>query len=754
VRNHPLSVGLACLAALALAMFADVLAPGTRVLGHASTDLFRQFLPWREFGFRELAAGNVALWNPHIFGGAPYHGGMQAALFYPLNWLFLVLPTAQAVNWTIALNVWLLGAFTYLWALRRELQPLAAFAGAALLMFCAPFFFHIYAGHLANIAAMAWVPLVLLAVDEWLRTRRPAWCLVGMLAVCMQILAGHPQYVYFTAVAATVYSLLRLAGGYPEALRAAAGLGAFCAGGVALAAVQFFPGVQAAGETVREQALPYALASTFAFPPENLLTLVAPAFFGDARTLPYWGRWYIWEMSLFIGVTGFALAAYGMARGQLAGKRAMLAAVVLMFVLALGKNTPLFGLLYDYAPGFDRFRSLSKFTFFCAVFLALFAAAGLDRILRAGGLERRALQAGVSAAVLLCAAAVAVRWLDWQPVMQAVLARGESYLDPRAYRDAGFVAGARAMASGGLLLAGITLGAACLLAARVQAWRFAALALTLLAIAEVMVVARASRATFDSTLVTAGLPKAVSGQAGEHRVINLFNPNSAMATGGFDVWGYDPGVTRRYAELIEWSEGGDPAKATQYAEFRNFHPLLSMLRARYVVFRDGDGVHVREARSAPLRRLELLGAHRAVADRAAALRALGDPAFDPRREVVLERQPDPVPAPAPAPGQAKVVGEGTDYLEIEAHLRSPAVLLVTDAWTPSWQARALEGSTQARYEVMPANYALRGIPLAAGTHRLRLEYSPRYFLLGAWVSALAWLLWSAGLVYILRRRHA
>ncbi len=750
-----MSVGLACLGALVLAMFLDVLvAPGTRVLGHASTDLFRQFLSWREFGFRELAGGNVALWNPHIFGGAPYHGGMQAALFYPVNWLFLILPTAQAANWTIALNVWLLGAFMYLWALRRELRPAAAFAGSAVLMFCAPFFFHIYAGHLTNLAAMAWVPLLLLAADEWLRTRRSAWCLLGMLAVCMQLLAGHPQYALFSAVAVGGYLLLRLGEKRPGRLRVACGLLAFYAGGALLAAVQLLPGLQAASETVREQALPYALAASFALPPESLLTLVAPAFFGGVSTLPYWGRWYLWEMCLFLGVTGCALAAYGIARGQTLGKRAMLAMIVILFVLALGKNTPLFGLLYDYAPGFDRFRSLSKFAFFCAVFMALFAAVGLDRILGQRGLERRAVHVAAGAAIVLCLGAVAVRWVDWGPVMRALLMQGESYLDPRAYEDRVFVASAQAWAAFGLLIAGLTLGLATALATRLQAGRFATFWLLALVVGEVFLVARMTRETFDSSLVVAGLPAEVAGRASDYRIINLSNPDSAMSTGAYDVWGYDPGVARRYAEFIEWSERGDPSKATQYADFKRFHPLLSMLRARYVVFRDHDGMQVREAKIAPLRRLELVGSHRTLPERSAVLRALGEPAFDPRREALLEARPQPVPVPAPRQGDARVVREGTDFLEIEAEVLSPSLLVVTDAWTPSWQASALAGSAQSHYEVLPTNYALRGIALAAGKHRLRLEYSPQFLRLGALVSALAWVLWIGAAAVLLRRRDA
>ena len=82
-------------------------------------------------------------------------------------------------------------------------------------------------------------------------------------------------------------------------------------------------------------------------------------------------------------------------------------------------------------------------------------------------------------------------------------------------------------------------------------------------------------------------------------------------------------------------------------------------------------------------------------------------------------------------------------MEIEAELERPSVLLVTDAWAPAWRAVPLDAGDARRYEVMPANYALRGIPLEAGKHRLRLEYAPEAFRIGALISALAWLAWAA-----------
>jgi len=745
----PLRIGLGCLALLTLAMFFDTLvAPGSRVVGQVHDDLALHFLWWREFGFGELAKGNLALWNPHIFSGAPFFGAMQSALLYPPNWLFLALPLPMATNWSIALSVWLLGTFMYLWAWRRGLHPFAAFVSAALLMFCAPYFLHVPAGHLNILCAIPWIPLLFLAIEEWLASRRLAWCLIGMLTVSMQILSGHPQYVYFTALAAGGYALLRLAERRDHRAAAAAGLLSFYAGGALLAAVQLFVGFQATAETIRSQALPFQFAASFNFPPENLITFAAPGFFGDVTNQPYWGRWYLWEACAFIGVAGLALAAYGMTTVKMAGKKALLTVAAIAALLALGNSTPLFRILFDWLPLFDRFRGAGKFIFITALVLVLFAGYGLDRVLRERTVSMRAVWAGYAITIALWVAAAAIRRADWGRVTQAMLASGQSYADRPALQAS------QAFSSLGLLLAGLTLAATVCLALWTRREHRAAFLLGALAIGEVFAFARMQRTTFDSALlVVPQLRQFLAEHPGEYRILNLWNPNTAMSLRAFDAWGYDPGVTRRYAEFIDWSEGRDPDRATNYVTFRRFHPLLAMLRVKYVVVTENSVMTIHPGAVRPLRRLELVGAYQIHGQRAEILRAMGEASFDPRKEVILEQQPDPAPVAADTQGRARIVREGTDFMEVDAEVASPSILLVTDAWARGWRAAPLEGSSQKSYQLMPANYALRAVALDRGKHRLRLEYAPLAFHLGAIVSVMAWAAWVAAAVLLWRRER-
>jgi hypothetical protein len=111
---------------LTVAMFiAVMLSSDDRVLSAFGNDLSDEFIYWRQFGFEQLRAGHLALWNPHVFSGVAFMGDFQSALLYPPNWIYLVFPLKEALNLEIALHVFLLGWFMSMWVQHYRLHPLS-----------------------------------------------------------------------------------------------------------------------------------------------------------------------------------------------------------------------------------------------------------------------------------------------------------------------------------------------------------------------------------------------------------------------------------------------------------------------------------------------------------------------------------------------------------------------------------------------------------------------------------------------------
>jgi hypothetical protein len=267
----------------------------------------------------------------------------------------------------------------------------------------------------------------------------------------------------------------------------------------------------------------------------------------------------------------------------------------------------------------------------------------------------------------------------------------------------------------------------------------------MLAVAELWWFGRSSLSRFALSEATPAARALLPYQPGDGRILNLVgSANFALSTGARDLWGYDPGVMRRYAELMTLTQGRDPNNASQYLSFSRDHPLYAMLRLRSMLVPGKDGITVYEATNG-MPHVQLISCCRVITQRDALFAALTNAAFNPREEVLLETTPHPEPELSNDPGTVRLLDSSTDHLILEAEVKSPCLLLVTDTYAKGWRARGLPGSAQAAYEVMPANYCLRAVPLAAGNHRLRLEYSPLGFRVGRWISAGSVLCW-CGLV--------
>ncbi|PYL02994.1 MAG: hypothetical protein DME31_07840 [Verrucomicrobia bacterium] len=455
----------------------------------------------------------------------------------------------------------------------------------------------------------------------------------------------------------------------------------------------------------------------------------------------------MWETSLFIGVAGLVFAVYAMIRCDRGTKWRPLIVICIAFLLALGAYTPLFGFLYTWVPGFDRFRSISKFSFLASLFLCLLAASGLDRLFR-----QKRIEIPFIAAVFAGAAALGVAgwWTastrSWPGLMNGSRASGQSYLFPQLYADTEFIAQSQHLAAMSLFVAAGVCALLGIILASARREPRALFGVIALGAAEMLVFAHGARAMFDSaTIVNRDETRFLEEHPGDYRIMNVANPNSAMLIGAQDMWGYEATVVRRYAEFMTWSQGGDPDQAMSYVKFVRYDPLFAMLRLRYVLGQRGNQLEIGDAAEAPMSHLQLVSSYRVLPDRNAIFDALRSTTFDPAREVILESEPEPKPSPSESVGTARIVAGSTDAVEIEADVEQACILLITDAFTPSWRAVALPGSVQTNYKLLPANYILRAVPLLAGHHHLRVEYTRGALTIGKWISIIAALAFLAAL---------
>jgi hypothetical protein len=322
----------------------------------------------------------------------------------------------------------------------------------------------------------------------------------------------------------------------------------------------------------------------------------------------------------------------------------------------------------------------------------------------------------------------------WVRAMQAVCDTQESELPATAFTDPVLVSQAGIFASKGLFVAAATLLVLGGLMFLVGVARKILYVVALMVIVEVFVFARSTRTTFELSATEAPKLKAFLDQRpGDYRIFYQRIPNAAMWLGKEDVWGYSPLMLKRYAEFMAFTQGQSPEGATQYLDFSRFHPLHAMLRWRYAFLPTEEGDRLLTAPGV-MPRLQLIHEYRVINGRDDIFQAMAAPNFDPQQQVILETDADPAPMPFAEKGTAQIMNSSANQMIIEADLPHPAILLITDAYSNGWRARPLPGSAQHAYQVLPANYVLRAIPLSQGHHRIRLEYLPAAFQVGKWIS--------------------
>lgn len=250
--------------------------------------------------------------------------------------------------------------------------------------------------------------------------------------------------------------------------------------------------------------------------------------------------------------------------------------------------------------------------------------------------------------------------------------------------------------------------------------------------------------------------------------------NTNMLFGLHDVRGYDTIILREYVEyleLIEPQRGIPSSKVAKLFDQRSLSsPLLDLLNVKYVLTSktvsqpgwtlvgESDGVRVyRNQRVLP--RAFVVGTAEAARDRAATLRLVGDPSFDPRRIVVLEGWVGPsgpaetgspsttgvgatpiAPPSSGAPLPVEVVEYGGNRVVARASAPEGGFLVLADVFFPGWGA-TVDGAVR---PVLRANALLRAVELTPGTHEVVFEYRPLSFRVGAFISSVA----AAGLLLL------
>lgn len=631
---------------------------------------------------------------------------------------------------------------------------------------------HLYAGHVTILCTTAWIPLFLLFVEMYLRKRTFYPALLAGLVLAVQVLGGYPGMVFYTAMGGVAYLLFRTVAIYQEERDARTIIRLLLLSviipliAILLSAIQLVPALELTRLSTRSGGISYDFATSFSFPPENLVRFLVPGFFGDGINVPYWGRWYFWELSCYVGILPMILAAAAISLKR--DKYIIFFSSLALFslLMAFGRYVSFFRLLYRFFPGFAMFRgparSLILFTISSAVlagFSASYLASATSAVLRT-----KLLKLGVILIILVVVFSFILagfspeeggKSIFWKQILALSFRQGErlariDFMNP-AFCQSSFSVCRRSLVR---LLIFLVLSSV-LVFLRAFDWldlKPVGVLLLLIIVGDLWsfgskyIVATDP----DRCQMPAELRQFLAKDKTIHRVIDLTDApqNRVMLARVSAAGGNDPALLARYAQLVNINEGRHPDEPLVIVRPTRKSKLFDLLNIKYLLFAPGTRVDHRSLKlvlataeadvyenQTCVPRAFLAQSARVIAEEDV-LDELYKPSFR-RREVVLSGRALRVTLPEakdlPGESVVRIVEYSPTKVAIEARSQRSAFLVLTDTYYPGWRAY-VDGK---EVQIYRANYVFRAVHLEAGVHKIEFVYRPVSFKIGLVITVLS-----------------
>jgi hypothetical protein len=705
-------------------------------------DFSGQFVAFAAYQYERFTHGEVPLWNPYNNGGFPFIGDTQAAVFYPPRLATIALSylsggwSYHALELEMTMHVLAYSIFMYVLVRRMTLGRAGSVYGGFIASVIASYggFVSGYPQlQLAILEAGIWLPLAVLGLVEATRGEKLSWPWLMFTGFTFGLswMAGHPQTSWFLTYLLIAYLAYRSYTKRYSRKLVLTGIVLFSLIAFGVAAVQLLPGIEYLAHTTRTglgfddkgNGFPFQDVAQFIFP--GVVSVFSP---------------------LYVGIVGLALALIAVWRRL---PESLFWGIVALFALGLsfGANSVIYPALYNLAPGLRFFRGQERAAYLVANSLSILAGLGVAHLVTWDRLQdfkaTRQIQRALVALLVVSGGITLVifaLWLGNRDAYGAIIA-------PIAFS---------------LII--ITLASFLipwLLANPQQPLRLRLLAA--LIVLNLFTVSMDAPSNYEpippyEQLSMAAPPlveRALLADTDQPRVDGFrgVHDNYGSLYGVMDIRGISPlflegpyaiiypdTINPRAWELFavrmvfsDWQELPVPSVVSDTGEDRygpvNLHLLTNPRPLAHLLY---DVVVVNSD--------------------ASAYALLDDPNFDPRRTVILNKNPGLSRNNDPDnDGRATMADFRPESFSVSANTPADAVLSVPLPQYPGWDA-TIDGQPA---EILRAYGALSALAVPAGEHTIQFVYDPLSYRIGALISLATWVgLGVLGVVLMVRSRRA
>lgn len=701
-------------------------------------DLVSFLYPTYRFASSQISQGSLPLWNPHLYGGAPFISDIQAGFLYLPNIILFVLnPEFDYRIMQLLSQLHIFWAGLGMYVLIRSLswqrwQPsaAAAFLGAVAFQFSDPLLIHL--GNLNLIAVLSWLPWIMAAFHRGLSRTDMRWSTVAAILFSVANYAGHAQSSVYIGMGIGLYWLWRVFDSWSDSprrsllacvLRDLRYLLVTLGLTLLLTAPILLPAVEMTQYTERAD-LSYQETIAFSLAPTQAIGLLTPSFFGRGPAL----HWSLWDRveTPYAGLITLLFATLGLLFATSSQRKQILpwfGVALFGFVTALGVYSILHGWLTLLLPGFDQFRAPARALILWTFGLSIVAAFGVDAV-------QQTIRKPTKSKIFDRLWRYGTAWLLGIVIPLAYFSLLVTQESEAMFLRASVAALALSVS------AFFWLSLCALVAAYRARWMqrspFGFLCVVLL-FAELSANGGAYLDVSESD-PTSGYNHAeiiafLQGDPDYFRIDTrtdiqaYWQPDSAALHGLQDVWGIaNPLLLEPWKTLWDVTGG-------------RHSQLYDMLNVKYVLVEDGvplpenkfelvldapQELSVYQNRNF-MPRAWIVHQSQAAANNDEAFVALRHESFDPTESVILTGGGPLTSGEVDEDAVAQITHYGSSEMTINVRTSFPGYLVLSEVWYPGWQATISGAASQ----VLRANGTLRAIFLPAGESTVHLWFAPR-----------------------------
>ena len=728
------------------------------------------------------------LWTNSMFGGMPaytisviYNGEVLEYLENSSRW---VLPYPVSIIFVSLVCF-------YIFGLSMRMSPVAAAFGALAFTFFSFNIVSMEAGHNSKVRAMTLAPLVLAGM-AYAFQRKWLWALtLTALGTAMQIRAGHYQISYYLVFLAGFYGISELIAAFQQktikdfslavlVLVAGAGLGVATNAGRLMTLMEYSPySMRGKPElTIKDANKPRdgGLDKDYVFSWSNskmeTFTLLIPHFFGgsSAENFPknsevarffeggsqsqfpyYWGDQPFTSGPVYAGAVVCFLFVLGLFILDGRKKWWLLGAALFSIMLSWGRNfEELNYLLFDYLPGYNKFRAVTMAIFIAQMAIASLAALSLAKLFEWSSIEAAEKKLGWAAGIT--AGLCLIFWMipdlagefsspndaqigGGKPLpsefIQALASDRMNMLSADAMRSFFFV----------MLAAGLVF----LVLKKIMQPLYATLAIGLLGFIDLWQVDKRylNKDNFERSFWTdqfqpSAADQLILSQKGlNNRVLNLNNPFNESKTSYYhkSIGGYSPVKIRRYQDLIENDLTREIRDVIDSINgqvspmlFLRHERILNMLNTRYIkANEEANGVIMNPYALGNAWFVQQVQTVNSPDEEMAATSS-----FDPSTTAIVDQQKFKVSGRQfSAAGKAVLTEARGNLLKYSVENTGNGLLVFSEIYYPEGWVATIDGKES---KVIRANYVLRAMEVPAGKHEIEFRFEPRSFSVGNRIS--------------------